>query len=316
MVVLLIVLFLLIIFESIYILYYKRQIKEIGEQLAFISKHHSFKFIQTQMKPKEISHLIDSCNVMLRTQREMNQQFIRKNEEMNATIVSLSHDIRTPLTSLDGYLQLATRTESTQEKTHYMKLAQTRTERINKLLDELFLYTRLEHKEYLLELERMDVVNILKRRLFTFFDEFSEKGYEPTIRFPEAPVYIMGDSNAIERVVENIIKNYFVHGEGTMAIHCEEKGNAFIVDFSNEIRDAKSINLDSIFTPFYKGDAARTSHSSGLGLFIVKTLMEKMQGDVSADILQERFHLRLCFQKATKEENHGERAKSTNYINY
>src|SRR5690625_201613 len=103
MVVLVVTLSLLLLIVTSYLLYYKSQIKEIGNQLAFISKHNSFKFIQTQIKPKEISQLIDVSNTLLYRQRELNQQFISKSDEINATIVSLSHDIRTPLTSLDGY---------------------------------------------------------------------------------------------------------------------------------------------------------------------------------------------------------------------
>src|SRR5690625_4811915 len=89
--------------QTIYFVYYKNQIKDIGDQLAFISKHNSLNFIQTQIKPREIYRLIDLCNTLLHKQREMNQEFNQRNEEINATIVSLSHDIRTPLTSLDGY---------------------------------------------------------------------------------------------------------------------------------------------------------------------------------------------------------------------
>src|SRR5699024_8313592 len=113
------------IIQTIYFIYYKNQIKEIGNQLSFIAKHHSFKFIQTQIKPKEIYRLITVCNTLLRQQRELNQEFIQKSEAINTTIVSLSHDIRTPLTSLDGYLQLAKQSNDFKEKTQYVIMAQT-----------------------------------------------------------------------------------------------------------------------------------------------------------------------------------------------
>ena len=89
-----------LIIQTIYLIYYKSQIKDIENQLAFISKHDSFKFIQTQIKPKEIYQLIDVCNTLLRNQRKQNQDFISKSEEINETIISLSHDIRTPLTTI------------------------------------------------------------------------------------------------------------------------------------------------------------------------------------------------------------------------
>jgi signal transduction histidine kinase len=288
-----------------YLLYYKSQIKEIGNQLAFISKHNSLKFIQTQIKPKEISQLIDLSNTLLHSQRELNQQFIKRNEEINATIVSLSHDIRTPLTSLDGYLQLAGRAENTQEKSHYIIQAQSRTSQINKLVDELFLYTKLENKEYAMDLESIDIVNALEKSLLTFIDEFSESGYEPDIHLPESPIYIVGNDSAVERVFENIIKNYFLHGEGAMTIRQNEREDEVNVYFINEIKEGTSINLDHIFTRFYKEDFSRTGHSSGLGLSIVKALMEKMHGGVTAEMEQNQFSLRLAFNKTDREKDHG-----------
>jgi len=305
LVTLLITLSILLIIATIYLLYYKSQIKEIGNQLAFISDHNSFKFIQTQIKPKEISQLIDLCNNMLNDQRELNQEFIKRNEEINATIVSLSHDIRTPLTSLDGYLQLAERTENTQEKKSYIIQAQSRTSQINRLVDELFLYTKLENKEYALELESIDLINALEKILLTFMDEFSESGHGPDIHLPESPVYIMGNGSAIERVFVNIIRNYFLHGEGEMTIRHDEKEEEVNVYFINKIKEGTSINLDHIFTRFYKEDFSRTSHSSVLGLSIVKALMEKMDGDVTAEMEQSQFSLCLAFNKTDREKEHG-----------
>ncbi|MFA1821894.1 sensor histidine kinase [Virgibacillus oceani] len=305
MVVLVVTLSLLLIIVTSYLLYYKSQIKEIGNQLAFISKHHSFKFIQSQIKPKEISHLIDVCNRLLHNQRELKQQFIHKNEEINTTIVSLSHDIRTPLTSLDGYLQLAERIEDTRERNHYIKQAQSRMDQINGLVDELFLYTRLENKDYVLDLESIDIANALKKSLLGFFNDFSQSGVEPNIDLPESPVYISGNSSAIDRVFENIIKNYFFHGEGELNIWYEERKHEVRLHFQNALKEGKSIDLHHIFTRFYKEDVSRTGHSSGLGLYIVKSLMERMQGDVTADMERSQFCLRLVFNKNDREKHHG-----------
>lgn len=107
MVVALIIVSVLLLLQSGYLLLYRSQIRDIGKQLDFIGKHGSFKWISTQIKPPEVERLMGSCNVLLQRQRELEQQFARRNEEINTTIISLSHDIRTPLTALDGYLQLA-----------------------------------------------------------------------------------------------------------------------------------------------------------------------------------------------------------------
>lgn len=305
MLIVLILLSFAIIIQSLYLLSYKKQIKDIGTQLSFISTHHSFKFIQTQMKPKEISRLIDLCNTLLRNQRELNQDFIKKSEAINETIVSLSHDIRTPITSLDGYLQLAKRSDNFKEKTHYVMMAQTRIKQITTLVDELFLYTKLQNPDYTLELESIDVINMLKKHLFTFLDEFSQKGNEPNVTLPDLPIYIMGNENALERVYENIIRNYLFHGEDALTIRYEEKENEVLFHFSNLLNENGRINSDKIFTRFYKEDPSRTNPSSGLGLSIVKSLMEKMNGYVHADLKGRQFCISIAFIKEKKEDEYG-----------
>ncbi|WP_051359520.1 sensor histidine kinase [Paucisalibacillus globulus] len=293
-----------LIIQSLYLMYYKSQIKDIGKQLSFISEHNSFKFIQTQIKPKEIHQLINLCNTMLRNQRELNQEFLKKNEEINAAIVNLSHDIRTPLTSLDGYLQLAERSKDYKEKTQYIMMAQTRIRQIITLVDELFLYTKLQNPEYVLELESIEIVNMLKGRLFSFIDEFSQIGYEPDINLPESPIFINGNESALERVSENIIKNYLLHGEGALSIHYEDKKSEVVFHFTNLLKQSQLINFDKIFTRFYKEDSSRTNHSSGLGLSIVNSLMEKMNGSVHAEWKDNQFCIRVTFVKTERKDEY------------
>jgi len=311
----LIVITVVLILQSVYLVYYKNQIKDIGNQLSFISEHHSFKMIQTQIKPKELNRLIHLCNAMLRNQRRLNQNFIEQKEEINATIMSLSHDIRTPLTSLDGYLQLAERSQSSKEKTEYVLMAQSRIKQIITLIDELFLYTKLKNPDYNLELKPVDVIKVLNQRLFTFIDDFSRIGYEPNISLVEAPLYIEGNESALERVYENIIKNYFLHGAGALSVRYEEQQDEVLFHFSNMQKRNQLLNLDKIFTRFYKDDPSRPNQSSGLGLFIVKSLMEKMNGYVQADLKDDQFCISLAFKKSAKENRHVHRHEPAQNFN-
>jgi|SRR5690625_123504 len=286
--------------QTIYLLCYKRQIRGIGNQLSFILKHESFKLIQLQFKPKEILRLVELCNMMLRHKRELNNEFTEKSEEINATIVSLSHDIRTPITSLDGYLQLAERSEDPIVKARYVTIAQTRVNQIIKLVDELFLYTKLQNPDYVLEFESVDVINVLKRRLFSFIDEFPQNEYEPNINLPDSSVNILGNQGALERIFENIIKNYLLHGEDVLSISYEDKQNEMFIHFSNMLKQGQEINFDMVFNRFYKEDPSRHAHSSGLGLSIVKSLVEKMNGYVNVDLKSKQFCISVAFIKTGK----------------
>ncbi len=181
-------------------------------------------------------------------------------------------------------------------------MAQARTKQMFTLVDELFLYTKLQNPDYILELKSIDIINVLEKRLFSFIDEFSQSGNEPNLTLPESPVYIMGNDSALERVCENIIRNYFLHGQGALTIDYEEEEDELLLHFSNLLKRNQRINFDKIFTRFYKEDPSRTNHSSGLGLSIVKSLMEKMNGYVHADLKGSQFCISVAFIK-TKKEN-------------
>lgn len=166
----------------------------------------------------------------------MGEQYSRKNQEMNLAVTSLSHDIRTPLTSLDGYLQLALRTEAEHEKGRYVRLAQSRIQQIIKLVDGLFLYTRLQNLEYELELRSVDVVEVLKRKLFTLINDFTRSGEEPELRLPERPVLVMGEQDAAERIFTNLLGNYFMHGDDPLTVEAEDKQDTFCIRFTNRLK--------------------------------------------------------------------------------
>lgn len=303
--VILILLATLLIAQTIYLLNYRRQVQQISSQLSFIMEHESRKRIVTQLKPKEIGRLVQDCNKLLSRQTALGEQFSRKNQEMNLAVTSLSHDIRTPLTSLDGYLQLALRTEAEQEKERYVRLAQSRIQQIIKLVDGLFLYTRLQNPEYELELRPVDVVEVLKRNLFTFIEDFTRSGEEPELRLPELPVLVMAEQNAAERIFTNLLGNYFMHGESPLTIEVLERRDTLCIRFTNRLKAGSSVDTEKIFTRFYREDPSRTRHSSGLGLSIVKALMEKMNGVTSANSASGAFTIHLEFAKAGKEHPHG-----------
>ncbi len=302
--VILAVLSVLLILQTVYMLHYKSQIRNIGNQLSFILEHHSFKFISTQLKPVEIGSLVRECNALLDRQREVDQQFSRKNEQINATITSLSHDIRTPLTSLDGYLQLALRTEAQPDKDRYVTLAQSRIQQIIKLVDELFLYTKLQNPEYPIELNSLDIMDVLKRSLFTSIDDFNQCGHEPELQLPELPIPVIGEPNAAERVFTNIISNYFIHGQGPLSVTYVDSQDTLCIRFTNQLKAGSRVDAGQIFTRFYKEDPSRTRHSSGLGLSIVQALMGKMNGHTEAECTGDTFSIITAFKKTAEGETH------------
>lgn len=285
---------LIIVALATYFIYYKRQITNIAEQLEFIIENQSFKRIQTQIHPAEISRLVALCNKSLDSHRELERNFASRNAIINQTIVSLSHDIRTPLTSLGGYLQLA-KDSSDQHK--YIQMAESRITQINTLVDELFLYAKLQNPDYELDMRTIDITNYVQKQLFKYIEQFNAHHREPIINFDTEQIKISANDHAMERILENLINNYFIHGTGNLSVTSEVSKEHIKFNFSNQMSNTHHIDIDNIFTQFYKEDQARAEQSSGLGLSIVRALMHKMGGIVSAQADNDHFTIELSFPK-------------------
>lgn len=291
---------LLLVLQTGYGLYYKSQIRDIGRQLDFIGKHDSFKLITTQLQSRDMSRLVESCNELLRERRALNQRFIQKNEEIHETIASLSHDIRTPLAALDGYLQLAERVEHAAERADYVRLARSRIKQMAKLIEELFLYTKLQNPDYKLELSIVDAAELLRHSLVMQLESMAATGYEPELDLPSQAL-IVGQAHAIERVFGNVVSNYLHHGEGQLRIHCREMEREWEFVFANSLPPGRTIDVERVFQRFYKTDPARSERTSGLGLTIVQSLVQKMRGSVRAEQLDQQFCLRIRWPKKQSE---------------
>lgn len=291
-----IILSLALLVQCVYMLAYRRQVKDMASQLSFILEHRSFKLVHMQLRPRELYGLVEQCNRLLLEQRRLNEHFLMRNEEINTTIVSLSHDIRTPLTSLDGYLQLAESAGDLTEATHYIELARSRIEQIVTLVDQLFFYTKLQNPEYELELEPIDIVEIIQKGLLGYEEHISKSGDMPHIHLPDHPVHVSGQLNALERVIDNIVNNYLRHGDGSLLLDYELDENKVTFRFVNKLKPGHVVQADNIFSRFYKGDVARTVNSTGLGLAIVDSIMKKINGRaaVSADTEQFRISITLA----------------------
>ena len=146
---------------------YKRQVKDICRQLRFLQECDSNMLITTEMKKGHIGELAELLNTLLK-ERKKGRADYQKKEQMIADIyTNLSHDIRTPLTSLDGYFQLLEETQEENDRKRYIQIIQERIESLKEMLEELFTYTKLQNGTYELKLEPQNVGQILKETVFS-----------------------------------------------------------------------------------------------------------------------------------------------------
>ena len=274
---------------------YKRQIKDICRQLRFLQEHESNMLITKEMQWGHIGELTELLNEMLK-ERKKERTAYRKKEQMIADIyTNLSHDIRTPLTSLDGYFQLLEETQEENDRKRYIQIIQERIESLKEMLEELFTYTKLQNGTYELKLEPQNVGQILKETVFSYYDDWAEQGISPQFEITEEPVWIRGNKQALRRTIQNIIKNGLDHGNKEIRIQLSRNEKQMELVFQNKIEPGEQIDISRVFERFYKADKARSKSSTGLGLSIAKGFVEKMHGEIAAEIKEDWFCIKISF---------------------
>ena len=274
---------------------YKRQVKDICRQLRFLQECDSNMLITTEMKKGHIGELAELLNTLLK-ERKKGRADYQKKEQMIADIyTNLSHDIRTPLTSLDGYFQLLEETQEENDRKRYIQIIQERIESLKEMLEELFTYTKLQNGTYELKLEPQNVGQILKETVFSYYDDWAEQEISPQFEITEEPVWIRGNKQALRRTIQNIIKKGLDHGNTEIRIQLSRNEKQMELVFQNKIEPGEQIDISRVFERFYKADKARSKSSTGLGLSIAKGFVEKMHGEIAAEIKEDWFCIKISF---------------------
>ena len=285
----------IIILQSIIMWKYQRQVKDICRQLAFLMKHDSNMLIHREFGLGGIGMLSDRLNDLLELRRKEKQYYQEKETLIADTYTNLSHDIRTPLTSLDGYFQLMEACENVEEQRRYLNIIHERIHSLNEMLEELFMFTKLKNESYRLELTSCCINRILKETVFSYYDDWVRREIQPDIQITEEQLYIDGNKQGLSRIIQNVIKNGLDHGEKKIRIVLKREQNQAVLRISNQVTDSEQIDIEHVFDRFYKADAARSKTSTGLGLSIAREFVRRMNGEIGAKIEENEFIVEMRF---------------------
>ena len=285
----------IIILQSIIIWKYQRQVKDICRQLAFLMKHDSNMLIHREFGLGGIGMLSDRLNDLLELRRKEKQYYQEKETLIADTYTNLSHDIRTPLTSLDGYFQLMEACENVEEQRRYLNIIHERIHSLNEMLEELFMFTKLKNESYRLELTSCCINRILKETVFSYYDDWVRREIQPDIQITEEQLYMDGNKQGLSRIIQNVIKNGLDHGEKKIRIVLKREQNRAVLRISNQVIASEQIDIEHVFDRFYKADAARSKTSTGLGLSIAREFVRRMNGEIGAKIEENEFIVEMRF---------------------
>lgn len=278
----------------------RRQIFDICQQAKFIDEHESNKIISTEMQNKAVLALANCMNGIIEEKRRIKIQAQNNERNFKDTISGISHDIRTPLTSLYGYFQMLQSTADNAAKEKYTKIINGRILELQDMTEQLFTFVKLENPSYVLECEEINLTQTLCDVMFSFYDDITRHALEPKVDIPSEIYTVNANAAALKRVLQNIIKNALVHGEQELAVSMKPREKFIQIAVGNRISDEETPDVSRIFEKFYKADSSRHSGSTGLGLFIAKSLTERMGGRISADCRDGMFTVKVSFPLSEK----------------
>ena len=287
-----IVILLLIIFVLLAKVYFLRKsAQEIAEAFHDRLTVDTNTLIDISTRDPYMRKLAADINVQLRLLRKEHHRYSRGDLELKEAVTNISHDLRTPLTAINGYLDLLEREEKSETVQRYLSQIQNRTEVLKNLTEELFRYSVVTSSQELKQ-EHMDVVRALEESLLSFYAVMQEKGIQPEIQLPEAPVFRELDAAAVNRIFSNIISNALKYSDGDLSIVMDKSG---CVTFSNTAHNLDAVTVGRLFDRFYTVEASR--NSTGLGLSIAKMLIERMGGNIEAIYNNGKLLIRIIFTK-------------------
>lgn len=290
-----VVFFILLLIITIQYVRYRRQIKSICRQMLFMEIQETNKMISTSCQKKEILELAEHINNLNDLRKKQIQEYKKKDESLKHAITSLSHDIRTPLTALSGYFQLMQESEDEKDHIRYATIISGKINSLKNMLEELFTYTKLQNDNYQLDMQRENITRIVSENIFSFYEEFKNRKIIPKIELDDKDAWVMCSGEAVGRVIRNIIKNALLHGKDNVEFAVKHEKGSFLFICRNCVEQPEEIEIEQVFIQFYKADSARRSTSTGLGLAIAKELTERMNGEITAELLEDVFSVTVKF---------------------
>ena len=240
-------------------------------------------------RDRELRRLASSLNEELRLLRKERLRYQQGDRELKEAVVNVSHDLRTPLTALSGYVELLKGEHLSPAGQRYLAQIEDRAQAMKAMTEELFRYS-LAAEETALTLEPVDLRAAVEEALLSFYGAFQQKGVVPQLSLPQGPVTRQLDKAALSRVLGNILTNALKYSPGELAVDLSPAG---VLTFSNPAPGLDPVSAGRLFHRFYTVESS--AQSTGLGLSIARELTQRLGGTISARWESGRLQVELTF---------------------
>lgn len=277
-------------------------IKTNGE-LRFISKQieksqGEYINIHTKSLGTEIEEVVSKINSLYDENQKVNAEKKSMEDEIRQSIANMSHDLRTPLTSIRGYIQLLKSGDiNLEEREEYIEIVERRTKSLEVLISSFYDLSRLEGNEYKFDLKSISLEKLLCDNIALYYNDFVGNNIEPIIEIEENLPNIISDESAVRRVFSNLIVNALKHGSGVIKISLRSEGDFIVSEFINSAPELNKELVEKLFDRFFTADKSRNDRNTGLGLAITKGLVEKLGNEIESEFINGQLKIMIKWKK-------------------
>lgn len=285
----------LIVLLIIFILKTK-EINRLTLELKKLNREGKIEKLRLSLPNKNIENLVVEINTLIDDKRKMENIYKEKDIELREAIANMSHDLRTPLTSIMGYVYLLNDDKlNKEERKEYLRIIEKRSLVLNDLITNFYGLSRIQADQYEIKFEPVNLELVLGEIIAAFYETLDYKFGEPEINIEEGLGPVLGDKQALNRIFTNLIENIIKHGEGEVKISLKKKNKYIVMEFSNKAEELESKDVNRIFEKFFTKDRMRTGQNTGLGLAIVKLLVEKQGQKIEAKKVGNRLVINIIW---------------------
>lgn len=262
----------------------KKQISEITDALVDVKNGNGNRRILSATNELTAPIVFEINEIVVAYENRLSS--VRHTEEANRRLMtSLSHDVRTPLTTLIGYLDAVNKEIAKgKERDEYIETARRKAHDLKEYIDVLFDWFKLNSNEFAMEINEIEATELTRNILIDWIPIFEDKQIDYNIDIPEQPLRVKLDIDGYMRILNNLIQNIIAHSHADkIEISLSKQGNSMRILLRDNGIGIEKEDLKHIFDRLYKCDKGRSEKGSGLGLSITRQLVEKMNGTITAD---------------------------------
>lgn len=272
------------------------EIRNIKKQIRLLSGSDGNGLIHSAYGFRTQNELINSINDLLRELRSIRVEYCARSHNLEQMMTNISHDLRTPLTSAMGYIDLIQRSGiSEEEKKRELAIIEKRLGRLEELINSFFELSQVVSSGKEPEKTDINLVSVLEEAIVHYYDDYSDRDRQIIFECSRRKLMICSNRNMLLRIFDNLINNALKHGAGDLKITAGDDEGISII-FTNTLISS-DIDIEHIFDEFYTTDISRTKGNTGLGLAIAKQFTEMLGGEIGASLVDELFILTIRFNR-------------------